>query len=225
MKSNLLLRLILLLCLALSVSVFFLYRPDRWPLGLESLACLASAASFLILILFLWYFRARITNEQQIRNISIGLCIGLLWTVEISINNFIQPRLPYRDWIDNAFWAVITLAILVKALLEASRSGKILSGIRSGIWTGFSSGAVACLSALLVIVFGMAAIISDPLNIIEWSAVKDSSYTSQISVYFAFQSFAGAIMHLVILGIAWGLIFGSLGGLTGRLFRSRVSGR
>lgn len=49
----------------------------------------------------------------------------------------------------------------------------------------------------------MPLILSDPLNIKEWSDVKATTHFPSMSVYFAYQSFAGAIMHLVIGVVAW----------------------
>ena len=37
-----------------------------------------------------------------------------------------------------------------------------------------------------------------------------------MNVYFAYQTFAGGIMHLVILGAIMGLLLGIIGGFTGR---------
>ena len=82
-----------------------------------------------------------------------------------------------------------------------------------------SSGAFACLSALLLIVFGMKLILIDPLNIKEWTDTKGSFTVPGMDIYFAYQSFAGAMIHLYILGIIMGLLLGSLGGLTANFFK------
>ncbi|MEI7661681.1 MAG: hypothetical protein WCK34_05780 [Bacteroidota bacterium] len=139
-----------------------------------------------------------------------------MWTVEIGINNILRPGLPLRDIVDNVFWASIALFILMTAIYYTRKTGKISQGIISGFWSGLSSGAVACLTALILIVFGMNLILADPLNIREWSDVKANTDFPGMAVYFAFQTLAGAIMHLVILGAVMGLILGLIGGLTGK---------
>ena len=158
-------------------------------------------------------------DNQQKANIFFGLLLGLLWTIEISINNFIQPGLPARDIIDNIFWGTITLVLLIKIIRDVYQSNKIITGIKTGLWTGFSSGLVACLTALLIIVFCIKFIIKDPLNVKEWTDIKGLSYSREISVYFAYQTFAGAMLHLYILGLMFGLFYGILGGFLGKGFR------
>jgi hypothetical protein len=38
-------------------------------------------------------------------------------------------------------------------------------------------------------------------------------------VYFAYQTLAGAVLHLVVLGIIMGLLLGGVGGVLGRALR------
>ena len=216
MKNNNLIQIILLICFILSISIFFKYRPILWPFGFEAIICLISSILFLLLLFIFRRIEANRVDNQQKANISFGLLIGLLWTIEISINNFIQPGLPARDIIDNIFWGTITLVLLIKIIRDVYQSNKIITGIKTGLWTGFSSGLVACLTALLIIVFCIKFIIKDPLNVKEWTDIK-GTYTKDIAVYFAYQTFAGAIMHLIILGIIMGLLLGIIGGLAGKL--------
>ena len=219
MKSNFILRITILLCAILIIPLYFGYRPDSWPGGTESLACIGSFVFLIFLLTLLWAFRDMVKNEWIERSISSGLWIGLLWSVEIGINNFFHPDLPLRDYIDDIFWAVIALLILIVSFRESYKSKKISRGLMSGIWSGTASGAVACLSALLLIVFGLRFVLDDPLNIKEWSELHTSSYSANMAVYFVYQTFTGAIMHLYILGALMGLILGVLGGLAGRILQ------
>ena len=215
-SCNLILRVVLILCLILGISVFLLYRPYSWPMGSESAGSLISVFLISFLTIILWMLRKRIVNERQKKNVMTGLCIGLLWTIEIYVNNFIRPGLPLRDIIDNLFWGVIELLILISAVYDVHKSDKFIDGLKAGFWSGLASGAIACLSALLVIVFGMKFVLLDPLNIKEWTDMKTASHSPGMDVYFAYQTFAGAVGHLFILGIILGLIVGSLGGLLGK---------
>jgi hypothetical protein len=158
-------------------------------------------------------------NVWNQRAAGYGIAIGLLWLVEICINNLAVPPLPYRDEIDNAFWAVIALSILALAAASAYRSNRILAGIKAGTWGGFASGMVACWTALMMTVFGMRFMLRGPLNIAEWSQRGASTPATSKAAYFAFETFAGAMMHLIILGFVMGALLGVAGGSIGKLAR------
>lgn len=216
-KSNTVLRITLFACLLLVISVFFIYRTNDWPYGTEAIGCLLSLILLILTLVVLRGFQKKYVSGLQEKSVSLGLYIGLLWSVEISINNFIQPELPARDYIDNSFWLLISLLILILSIRAAYQSKKFLPGLWAGLWSSLASGAVACLSALLLIVFGIKYVILDPLNIQEWSNVKATADTANIAIYFAYQSFTGAILHLYILGVLPGIILGSMGSSLGLL--------
>jgi hypothetical protein len=220
MKSNRILSVSILLIIILVISVYFRYRPYSWPTGSEALGCLISIILMAAGLFILWIFRDKIISDLQRRNVAAGLWFGLLWTIEISINNLIRPNLPLRDNIDNIFWAIIALLILLAAILNAYQTNRFLNGVKAGFWSGVSSGAVACLSALIFVVFGMKYILMDQLNIKEWTDIKATENSPGMDVYFAYQSLAGAVMHLFILGAIMGLFLGVIGGLAGRVLHS-----
>ena len=56
----------------------------------------------------------------------------------------------------------------------------------------------------------------DPVNIKEWTDIKATENSSGIDVYFAYQTFTGAVLHLYLLGAILGLVLGSVGGLFGK---------
>src|SRR5207253_6585450 len=99
--------------------------------------------------------RLRILPPPDRLAIRVGLALGLLWALEISINNFLAPPLPARDVIDNSFWALIAVTILGLALVATYRANRFSRGLVSGLWTGAVSGVGACGMALAVIIFGM----------------------------------------------------------------------
>jgi hypothetical protein len=219
MTGNNILRFTISLSIILVIIVYFHYRYNSWPVGTEAIGCLASLVLLVTTVLLLWKMRYNINTGLQQRNVTLGLYFGLLWTIEISINNLIQPGLPFRDLLDDIIWAIIALLILTTATRFAFRTKSILEGVRSGFWSGLSSGAIACLTGLLYIVFGMKYILLDPLNIKEWNDFKATSNSPGMDVYFAYQTFTGAIAHLFVLGIIMGLFLGSLGGLIGKILR------
>lgn len=216
-ESNNILGISLIVSIILVVLTYFLYRPFLWPLGAEAAGCLISVMMLTASAYLLWKFRERFISTLQQRNVSIGLLIGILWTIEISINNFLQPDLPLRDNIDNIFFTIIAILIFINAVRDAYNTNAFYEGLKSGFWSGFASGAIACLTALIIIVFGMKYILHDPLNMKEWADVSSKVNYPGMEVYFAYQTFAGAIMHLFILGALMGIMLGVTGGLTGKL--------
>ena len=71
------------------------------------------------------------------------------------MNNIIQPTLPLRDHLDNIFWIIIAVLILYASYKNAFDNKKIIAGIKAGFFSGFASGIIACLTALVIICFGM----------------------------------------------------------------------
>jgi hypothetical protein len=172
---------------------------------------------------FLWIVSRRPyqTRKSSLRNNAIlcGLLLGGLWMIEIGINNFLAPPVPLRDRIDNIFWVVIAFSILVLAIVRAFRSDSLLSGIEAGAWSGFTSGLVACCAALSLIVLGMRFILRDPLNLDEWTGRGTGAAFSSMAAYFAFETFAGAFLHIIVLGLAMGGLLGIIGGGIGKSSR------
>jgi hypothetical protein len=178
---------------------------------------------FLILAaaaVLLWWYQGRVGSVGSRTGLQIalvgGMLLGCLWVVEISINNFIAPALPGRDIIDNIFWALIALGILLLSTLQAYQTGRFLTSPQVGLWSGFISGLFACCMALSMIVFGMRWITQDPLNIAEWAARGAQSGAPSMAAYFAFETYAGAFLHLIVLGLIMGLLLGLIGGLVGK---------
>ena len=189
----------------------------------SKLALIESVMGLLILVGIVVFLRASQRWQATQKYIGMpqraalsGIALGGLWLVEISINNFIAPPLPGRDIIDNIFWAVIACSILALATGSAFRTQSILQGIKSGAWSGLASGLLACCTALSIITFAMAFILRDPLNITEWAARQAESAAPSMAAYFAYETFAGAFLHLIVLGIGMGGLLGILGGITGK---------
>jgi len=102
--------------------------------------------------------------------ILIGLVLGLLWAIEIGINNFIAPPLPARDIITSLLGSHRACDPWPLALWRARQTGQpACVPLKPGPGGGFASGLVACLAALAMIVFRHGFITSDPLNLAEWS--------------------------------------------------------
>jgi hypothetical protein len=208
---------------AVLVIVMYLWYPAlQWSLKMEAAACLISLIILIVLILLIEKFKKDLSDKSK-RNLNAGLYLGLIWTIEISMNNLIQPRLPLRDYLDNIFWGIIAILILYLSYKDAFDTKKITAGIKAGFFSGFGSGIVACLTALILICFGMKLLLKDPVNIAEWADIKGKTTYPNMASYFAYQTFAGAIMHLIILGIIMGALLGIIGGCIGKLVSLRIN--
>jgi cytochrome bd-type quinol oxidase subunit 2 len=147
----------------------------------------------------------------------LGLFLGLVWMIEIAFNNAVAPPLPARDIIDNVFWALIAIAIAVASAAAAYRSGRLSQGIAVGAWSGFVSGVVACGTGLALVVLGMPLLLSDPLNLAEWSNRAKDSTAPTMASYLAYETLAGAFLHLVVSGIGMGFVLGWIDGTLGKV--------
>jgi hypothetical protein len=192
----------------------------------NTMSAVGSGIGFFILLTvsgFVWLVRRQASQQTSATvincAITIGILLGLLWIFEISINNFIAPSLPARDIIDNSFWGIIALVILAFAISCAYHTERVSVGIVAGTWSGFVSGAFACCMGLSLIVFCMRFITQDPLNVAEWSARGLNQDSSTMAAYFAYETFAGAFLHLSVLGIFMGMFLGVVGGMIGKVIR------
>lgn len=201
----------------------------------SSSSATASGAGFIILLALagsLGLYRnrpSRYMNSVERNGIlCFGVILGLLWIVEISINNFMAPPLPARDFVDNIFWAIIALSIFAFSMIRAYQKHSLVHGIEVGIWNGLVSGLMACCMALIMIVFGMRFILQDPLNVSEWIGRGIGITAPNMAAYFAFETLAGALGHLTVLGFVMGSLLGAIGGSVGKgiwalVFQTRVS--
>jgi hypothetical protein len=138
--------------------------------------------------------------------------LGLLWVAEIAMNNVLEPALPLRDYLDDAFWAAVAVGTLAGVAVAARGPLRVAAAAAWGSWSGLASGSVACLTALLFTVFGMGFIVGDSVDKQEWAAQGPGSGYSGITVYWAHQSLVGAVLHLLVLGLLQGVALGALGG-------------
>jgi hypothetical protein len=185
---------------------------------------IAAAAGFAVLLVTLgatWWMTRTTRHDAAPTPLDamtrLGLLLGLLWVIEIGINNVIAPPLPGRDTLDNLFWGLIALGILAAAAASAFRSGRLRQGIVTGAWTGFVSGAVSCLTALALAVFGMSLLRSDPVNLAEWANRGTDSTAPTLAAYLAYETLAGAFLHLIVSGLVMGVLLGVAGGALGAL--------
>jgi hypothetical protein len=207
-------------CLFLIAAVFFRYKNAGWPFDQQGAWC--AGAFIVVAITGLVSALAARTGSGARGALGVGFALGVLWTAEITMNNVLHPALPLRDYLDDAFWAMVAVGLVAGAAIAARRSRHVAAASVWGCWAGLASGSVACLTGLLFIVFGMPFITGDPVDKQEWAAQGSTSGYSTISVYWAHQSLVGALLHLVILGPLFGAVLGALAGAAtlSRAYRS-----
>jgi len=152
------------------------------------------------------------------RGVAAGLLGGLLWVLEIGFNNVPPPTVSTgraRFVVDNGAWAAIALIIAGAAATSAFRARRVGAGVRAGWWAGLVSGLLACLTGLLLVAAGMRLLLRDPLLIAEYAARGPASGAPDLATYVAYETLAGALGHLLVLGLALGALLGALGGLLG----------
>lgn len=216
MKSIKISQYLLMISAVLIVLIYLKYPSINWSDKFEAVGCLISFIIIISLIILINKFK-NILSEGSKKNLGTGLFLGLLWTIEISMNNIIQPRVQLRDYLDNIFWGIIALFILLISYKYTYKSKRVVTGLKTGFFIGIGSGIVACITALLLICFGMNLLLADPVNIAEWLEIKAKSSYPDMASFFAYQTFAGAIMHLLILGIIMGGLLGLIAGVIGKL--------
>jgi hypothetical protein len=69
--------------------------------------------------------------------------------------------------------------------------------------------------ALSFVVFGMSFLTADPLAQQEWAVRGAASMAPTITEYVAFETFAGAFAHLLVVGVAMSTVLGVVGGAIG----------
>jgi hypothetical protein len=169
------------------------------------------------IVFLLWKLRDRFINERQSKNVTVGFLLGVIWLAEIIINNLFHPGLPMRTSIGNIIFSVIAVLIFMNSLRDAYQTDIFTDGLKAGFWSGLASGAVACFTALIFIVFGMKYILLDPLKLQEWASLEETSGSPGMAVFYAYRTFTGAITHLIVLGAMMGSLLGIFGGLAGKI--------
>lgn len=215
---------LLVISLALTIVTYLLYRGPGWPLGTQGLEGLTAILVIAVTLAFgLWFGRR--SRYRADRSLLVGLSIGLLWTVEICINNFLSPGLPWRDIIDDAFWALVAALIVGYTAVRAYHARTILDGLVAGLWSGFGSGLVACVTGLLITVFGIQLVVNDPLTIAEWQRQGSDSGLTDPVVFSAYETLFGAVGHLHLIGTLMGILLGLIGGIAGRAASGQLTKR
>ena len=160
----------------LVVLVFIRYPGDASTKTAHFGSMLLALLLILAVTIFVGWRGARVQPPEKAADTNVGLVIGLItgcaWVLEISFNNFVDPSVSTaaaRYVVDNGFWALISLAILLASFVRAIQQRQFGAGIRVGVWSGLTSGLISCLMGLLLVTVWMPFLLRDPLNIHEYA--------------------------------------------------------
>src|SRR5947209_5546154 len=89
----------LLLAAVLELTIFLVYRGSEWPLGTEGFEAIGAFTITLAAAGFVFAQVKSLRPPSRVKHdgVTIGLMAGLLWTIEIGMNNVLVPKLPERD--------------------------------------------------------------------------------------------------------------------------------
>ena len=208
---------ILLLAGAMLLAILLRYPSDARHHNMASIGLGLIAVSAILSLLL--GSKRPLAGQGKPLGVRIGVLTGLMWVIEISFNNFVDPSISTgraRFYVDNGFWAAIALAILISSLATAFKARNITDALRVGLWSGYISGVISCLMALSLVLFGMRFLLRDPINISEYATRASGAPPAGMASYFAYETMAGALGHLFVLGVIMGLLLGTLGGIIGR---------
>lgn len=216
--------IVALLAAAVLVNAVPILYPLRGPMWLRllGLTYMSGVILFVLVVVVAKWGLRPITRDVawDLRlGIRAGIALGAMWLLEIAVNNFVQPEARSRDTFDNIVWATISLVTVAIATLRAIRARSWIHGVCTGVWAGFISGLFACLMALLVATVWNDWLTRDPLMIAEYLARGTASGAPDIATYAAYETLAGAMLHLVGLGIIGGALLGALGGGLAGVYR------
>lgn len=213
--------------LLLVVSILLRYPGDAFSrqrhlvFGLVAVLLLVTVG-----VCIVWVESVRRPNLHLAHNRSgaiAGLITGSLWILEISFNNFVDPRISTgsaRFVVDNTTWGLVALTMLIVSFARTLKTRRIGAGICTGFWAGLISGLIACVMGLLLVTVWMPFLLRDPLNIAEYAERGAAEHASDMATYVAYDVMGGAVGHLIVLGIIMGALLGTVGGSLARLYSS-----
>jgi len=194
------------------------YTPSGWAGQIPGL-CVWLAMAMVAPGFWLWRQSSLEAWPQSRR---VGRWIGILWCLEIVFNNGPWHSLnvwAIRAWVDNGVWLTTTLLVVYHAVERRRAGARRVDTVKAAATASLLGGVYAALTALAFIHGGLQWVIADPISQAEWSTVHVSFPLLRADDYFAYETLAGAIGHVLFLGLFAGTL---IGGLTICLPRSWV---
>jgi hypothetical protein len=146
---------------------------------------------------------------------TFGLAIGGLWIVEIVAGNLVAADSAATHAVYRAATAVAFFLPLVAGVVAAYRTGRAGSGVAVGFWSGLVSGMIGFLTLMFIAYVFMGVLQHDPQTLQEYAR----STERPLATFIVGDFLAAACSHLVLVGVAWCTLLGSLGGLGGAFMK------
>jgi hypothetical protein len=144
-----------------------------------------------------------------------GLAIGAFWIVEIVTGNLVAVESDASHAVYRAATAIAAFLPLVAGAAATYQTGRIRSGVAVGFWSGLVSGMIGFLTLVFISYFFIGVLQHDPQTLQEYAHSTERT----LPTYIVGDFLAAACAHLVIVGVAWCTLLGSLGGFVGMLLK------
>lgn len=144
-----------------------------------------------------------------------GVVIGVFWIVEIVTGNLVAVDSDASHAVYRAATALAAFLPLVAGVVAAYQTGRIRGGLAVAFWSGLVSGLIGFLTLVFISYFFMSVLQHDPQTLQEYTRSTERTLGTYIVGDFLF----GACVHLVLVGVVWCTLLGSLGSLVGTLMK------
>jgi hypothetical protein len=197
-----------------------------YPASDEQTALYYGSAALLILcgiVAFLTTSPRTVEGANLLRLGTIfGVASGAFWIVEIVTGNLVAVDSDVTHVVYRAATAIAAFLPLVAGAVAAYQTRRIRSGVAVGFWSGLVSGMIGFLTLVFIAYCFMGVLQHDPQTLQEYAHSAEHT----LPTYIVGDFLAAACAHLVIVGIAWCTLLGSLGGFVGVLLkRSQIAER
>jgi hypothetical protein len=156
-------------------------------------------------------------------SVRFGLLSGACWIVEMVTANLVplpagRGFLLYLIIYRGTILAGLALP-LVAGFVAARATGQLGVGIGVSLWSGFISGLIGYLTLMFLTYAFMGTFQQDPQTLSQFAQSHREQPNLSLSAFIAGDSLLGSVNHLVIVGLGWGTMSGTVGALLGRALR------
>ena len=223
MTSKILLRTCLiggiLLCLLATLASVKAYPAILTPLDESIVFLVLLGVTSLGYILF-----AVLTTRSRMPDVAVaarrglqwGALTGMFWLIEVLAGNLGDI---HQTWVMVAYFGGEYIAYglpLIAALFGARSTGRVTTGIVSGLWSGMVGAIITFLGLMALTSLFMGVMQVRPDNIAEFHR----SNAPNIMTFLIGDALAGGINHLLLIGTLFSGILGVIGGFAGKALAS-----